>query len=50
MLYLGNEIQKAILCSKISIYQAMLPKALKAQKALEKALYSRRSEICSGLV
>lgn len=31
MLYIGNEIQKEILCSKISIYQAMLPKALKAQ-------------------
>ena len=32
MLYLGDEIQKNILCSKISIYQAMLPKALKASK------------------
>ncbi len=32
MLYLGEEIQKNILCSKISIYQAMLPKALKASK------------------
>jgi len=32
MLYLGNEIQKRILCSKISIYQAMLPKALKAKQ------------------
>ena len=31
MMYLGNEIQKNILCSKISIFQAMLPKALKAQ-------------------
>lgn len=31
MLYLGDEIQKEILCSKISIYQAMLPKALKAK-------------------
>ena len=31
MLYLGEEIQKKILCSKISIYQAMLPKALKAK-------------------
>ncbi|MBQ8219204.1 MAG: primosomal protein N' [Bacilli bacterium] len=31
MLYLGKEIQKNILCSKISIYQAMLPKALKAK-------------------
>ena len=31
MLYLGNEIQKNILCSKISIFQAMLPKALKAK-------------------
>ena len=30
MLYLGEEIQKNILCSKIAIYQAMLPKALKA--------------------
>lgn len=32
MLYLGNVIHDDILCSKISIYQAMLPKALKAQK------------------
>ena len=31
MLYLGEEIQKKILCSKISIYQTMLPKALKAK-------------------
>lgn len=31
MLYLGEEIHKQILCSKISIYQAMLPKALKAK-------------------
>ena len=31
MLYLGDEIQKQILCSKIAIYQAMLPKALKAK-------------------
>ena len=31
MLYLGDKIQKEILCSKISIYQAMLPKALKAK-------------------
>ena len=31
MLYLGDRIQKEILCSKISIYQAMLPKALKAK-------------------
>ncbi len=31
MLYLGNEIAKEILCSKISIFQSMLPKALKAQ-------------------
>ncbi len=30
MLYIGEEIRKKILCSKISIYQAMLPKALKA--------------------
>ena len=30
MLYLGEEIRKNILCSKIAIYQAMLPKALKA--------------------
>ncbi len=30
MLSLGIAIQKEILCSKISIYQAMLPKALKA--------------------
>ena len=34
MLYLGNVIQKEILCSKISIYQAMLPKALKAKKGI----------------
>jgi len=32
MLALGEEIQKNILCSKISIYQAMLPKALKAKQ------------------
>lgn len=31
MLYLGDKIQKNILCSKISIFQAMLPKALKAK-------------------
>lgn len=31
MLILGREIQEEILCSKISIYQAMLPKGLKAQ-------------------
>ena len=31
MLLLGDEITKKILCSKISIYQAMLPKALKAK-------------------
>ena len=31
MMYLGSEIQRQILCSKISIFQAMLPKALKAQ-------------------
>ena len=31
MLYIGDKIQKEILCSKISIYQAMLPKALKAK-------------------
>ena len=31
MLYLGKEISKSILCSKISIFQAMLPKALKAK-------------------
>ena len=30
MLYLGNEISKKTLCSKISAYQVMLPKALKA--------------------
>lgn len=30
MLYLGNLIADKILCSRISIYQAMLPKALKA--------------------
>ena len=31
MIYLGNRIKKDILCSEISIYQAMLPKALKAK-------------------
>lgn len=31
MLLLGDEITKKILCSKISIYQVMLPKALKAK-------------------
>ena len=31
MIYLGNEIASSILCSKIAIFQAMLPKALKAQ-------------------
>ena len=31
MLYIGSELSKNILCSKISIYQAMLPKALKAK-------------------
>ncbi len=31
MLFLGNEIAKNILCSKISIFQAMLPTALKAK-------------------
>ena len=31
MLLPGDEITKKILCSKISIYQAMLPKALKAK-------------------
>lgn len=30
MLYLGNEISKKTLCTKISAYQVMLPKALKA--------------------
>ena len=30
MLYLGSEISKKTLCSKISAYQVMLPKALKA--------------------
>ena len=30
MLYLGNEISEKTLCSKISAYQVMLPKALKA--------------------
>jgi len=30
MLYLGNEISETTLCSKISAYQVMLPKALKA--------------------
>ena len=31
MIYIGSVIAKNILCSKISIYQAMLPKALKAK-------------------
>ena len=31
MLYIGSILAKNILCSKISIYQAMLPKALKAK-------------------
>ncbi|MDD6093767.1 MAG: primosomal protein N' [bacterium] len=31
MIILGKKIQKEILCSRISIYQAMLPKALKAK-------------------
>jgi len=31
MIILGNEIQKEILCSKINIYQAMLPRPLKVQ-------------------
>lgn len=31
MLALGDEIKKTILCSKIAIYQAMLPKAFKAK-------------------
>ena len=30
MLWLGEEISKSILCTRIAIYQAMLPKALKA--------------------
>ena len=30
MLYLANEISKKTLCTKISAYQVMLPKALKA--------------------
>lgn len=44
MLWLGDILSKKILCSKISIYQAMLPKALKAsyktdiRKKLEKYL------------
>ena len=33
MLYLGNEICNKTLCSKISAYQVMLPKALKASEA-----------------
>jgi len=32
MLYIGNEICNKTLCSKISAYQAMLPKALKASR------------------
>ena len=31
LLLLGNEIQKEILCNKISIYQTMLPKGYKAK-------------------
>ncbi len=42
MLYLGNEIQKAILCSKISIYQAMLPKALKAKQNINIGIKTNR--------
>jgi len=33
MLYLGNEICNKTLCSKISAYQVMLPKALKASES-----------------
>lgn len=35
MIWLGEVIAKKILCSKISIYQAMLPKALKASHKTE---------------
>ena len=42
MLYLGEEIRKKILCSKISIYQAMLPKALKAQYKTDMKIKQKR--------
>ena len=42
MLYLGEEIRKKILCSKISIYQAMLPKALKAQHKTNMKIMQKR--------
>ena len=35
MLYLGKVLSKQLLCSRISIYQAMLPKALKASNKTE---------------
>ena len=35
MLWLGSEISKRVLCSKISAYQVMLPKALKASVKTE---------------
>ncbi len=57
MLWLGNEIANKTLCSKISAYQVMLPKALKAsyktdiKKKLEKyiCLCSSREEVLSYL-
>ena len=42
MLYLGEEIKKKILCSKISVYQAMLPKALKAQHKTNMKIMQKR--------
>ena len=42
MLYLGDEIHKQILCSKISIYQAMLPKALKAKASVNIGIKKNR--------
>ena len=35
MLFLGNALSQQILCTKIAIYQAMLPKALKASNKTE---------------
>ncbi len=42
MLYLGEAIKNKILCSKISVYQAMLPKALKAQHKTNMKIMQKR--------
>ena len=42
MLYLGNEICKKTLCSKISAYQVMLPKALKANESTNISIKKNR--------